>query len=66
SDAGVGALAARAAVSGAFLNVRINAKGYSDKNLAARLLDEGKQIEQSALQAEAEILKRVSIQIDAE
>ena len=32
TDAGVGALCARSAVIGAFMNVRINAGGYSDKN----------------------------------
>jgi glutamate formiminotransferase/formiminotetrahydrofolate cyclodeaminase len=37
SDAGVGALCARAAVMGAFMNVRINAAGYSDKDLWKKL-----------------------------
>ncbi len=32
SDAGVGALCARSAVKGAFMNVRINARDYADKN----------------------------------
>ena len=35
SDAGVGALCARSAVMGAFMNVRINAAAYSDKNFVA-------------------------------
>ncbi len=33
TDAGVGALCARSAVMGAFMNVRINAAGYEDKKL---------------------------------
>ncbi len=37
SDAGVGALAATAAVRGAHLNVRINAAGLSDREAAERL-----------------------------
>ena len=35
SDAGVGALCARSAVMGAFLNVKINAAGLEDKEFAA-------------------------------
>ena len=35
SDAGVGALCARSAVMGAFMNVRINAAGYDDKRFVA-------------------------------
>jgi glutamate formiminotransferase/formiminotetrahydrofolate cyclodeaminase len=41
SDAGVGALCARAGVLGAFLNVRINAAGYEDKGYIAKLLEKG-------------------------
>lgn len=40
SDAGVAALAARAAVRGAALNVQINAAGLKDKEAAARLVKE--------------------------
>ena len=35
SDAGVGALAARSAVMGAFLNVKINSSGVEDKKWMA-------------------------------
>ena len=42
SDAGVGALAARSAVLGAFLNVKINAAGLEDKDYASRVLAEGR------------------------
>ena len=37
SDAGVGALCARSAVMGAFMNVRINASGYDDKCCLLRM-----------------------------
>lgn len=39
SDAGVGALAARSAVIGAYMNVRINAAGLEDKELAKAYID---------------------------
>ena len=45
SDAGVGALAARAAVRGASMNVRINASSLKDKATAQRLIDEANDIE---------------------
>lgn len=51
SDAGVGALCARTAVQGAFLNVKINAKGLDDKEKADDILAEA-----SAIDARAEIL----------
>ena len=44
SDAGVGALAARAAVLGAQLNVRINAAGLKDRAKADELLSEAAEI----------------------
>ncbi|MBL0308636.1 MAG: glutamate formimidoyltransferase [Bacteroidetes bacterium] len=36
SDAGVGALCVRAAIYGAFLNIKINASGYEDKDYVAK------------------------------
>ena len=45
SDAGVGALCARSAVMGAFMNVRINASGYDDKNFVDDIIAKGKEIE---------------------
>lgn len=60
TDAGVGALAARAGVSGAFLNVKVNTKTYPDADFVKAVLEEGKQIEQSAFEAEREILQIVS------
>jgi len=56
SDAGVGALAARSAVMGAYLNVRINAAGLSDKEFAADIVAKGAAVEKKAQTMEAEIL----------
>jgi glutamate formiminotransferase/formiminotetrahydrofolate cyclodeaminase len=56
SDAGVGALCARAAVRGAFLNVRINAAGMEDKAFVDDLLARGRKMEEQAAQREGEIL----------
>jgi len=60
SDAGVGALCARSAVMGAFMNVRINAAGYNDKQFVAGIIDKGKQIERKTVDLETEILKIVN------
>jgi glutamate formiminotransferase/formiminotetrahydrofolate cyclodeaminase len=57
TDAGVGALCARTAVIGAFMNVRVNAPGYDDKNFVADILSKGKEIEHKAIALEAEIIK---------
>ena len=56
SDAGVGALCIRAAVHGAFLNVRINASGYADKTFVADILSRGKTLAEQTDAAEREIL----------
>lgn len=63
SDAGVGALCVRSAVMGAFMNVRINASGYNDKNFVNDILAKGKEIEQKTISAETEILKIVNEKI---
>jgi len=47
SDAGVGALCALTAVEGAFLNVKINAAGISDKAFCDDLINKGEEIAQS-------------------
>lgn len=57
SDAAVGALCARAAVFGANLNVRINCKDLSDKDLANKYVSEANEILENAKKAEAEIIK---------
>ena len=63
SDAGVGALCARSAVMGAFMNVRINAAGYDDKTFVNDIVTKGKTLEEKTLAAEAEILKIVNQKI---
>src|SRR4029078_2080042 len=63
SDAGVGALCARSAVMGAFMNVRINASGYDDKVFVEDVLKKGKEIEAQAKAKEEEILKIVNEKI---
>ncbi|HPF65550.1 glutamate formimidoyltransferase [Lentimicrobium sp.] len=65
SDAGVGALAARSAVMGAFLNVKINAAGLNDKAYVASVLAEGSDIERNAKQMEEQILEIVNQKINA-
>jgi glutamate formiminotransferase/formiminotetrahydrofolate cyclodeaminase len=59
SDAGVGALSARAAVMGAFLNVRINAKDLDDRRAVDDYLKRGRDIQQRAIEREAKILELV-------
>ena len=59
SDAGVGALAARAAVRGALLNVKINAAGLKDRAAAEALVARGENKAAEAAEAENEILKIV-------
>ena len=56
TDAGVGALAACAAVQGAFLNVKINAKSCSDKAFTSEILSKGNEIEKAAIELEMKIL----------
>lgn len=57
SDAGVGALAARSAVLGAHLNVKINAAGLKDREAVQRILDEAEGIAKEAVALEQEILE---------
>lgn len=63
SDAGVGALAARSAVMGAYLNVRINAAGLKDKAFVDKVLAEGAELENNAKEKEAVILSIVNSKI---
>lgn len=63
SDAGVGALAARSAVMGAFLNVKINASGLHDKAFVEEVLSEGRQIQDRTMALESEILQIVNSKI---
>lgn len=59
SDAGVGALAVRAAVLGAMLNVKINAAGLKDREAADRLVGEANEIAAKAKALEAELMEKV-------
>lgn len=63
TDAGVGALAARSGVFGAFLNVKINAAGLDDKAFAERIVKEGEEIKQKTIALEEEIMKVVESKI---
>ena len=64
SDAGVGALAARAACRGAELNVRINSAGLKDKAPAQPLIARAAEILKEAEEFEEKILKAVNEHID--
>ena len=59
SDAGVGALCARTAVFGAFLNVKINTSGVDDAAYVQAMLAKGQEIQDKTVALEAEILKLV-------
>lgn len=63
SDAGVGALAARSAVLGAQLNVKINAAGLKDRQTAETLIAEADSIAAQAVEAEKEVLEIVNSKI---
>lgn len=63
SDAGVGALAARSAVLGADLNVRINAAGLTDRAAADKLVARAAEIAAKAVEAERHILEIVNSKI---
>ncbi|MDE6629460.1 MAG: cyclodeaminase/cyclohydrolase family protein, partial [Muribaculaceae bacterium] len=63
SDAGVGALAARSAVLGAWLNVRINAAGLKDCAEADGLLERAASLAEQARQFEEAILKEVEAKL---
>ncbi|MCH7632406.1 MAG: glutamate formimidoyltransferase [Planctomycetes bacterium] len=60
SDAGVGALAARSAVMGAFLNVKINAKDIKDRAWITDLIARGEKIQEKTIAKEKEILAIVN------
>ena len=60
SDAGVGALATRACIKGAFLNVKINASGLKDKDFVKSVIERGAEIESKTESAEMEILKLIN------
>ena len=63
SDAGVGALCARAAVMGAFMNVRINATSFEDKLYVEDIISRGKAMQNKAIEREQQILQIVDSKI---
>ncbi len=63
SDAGVGALCARTAVIGAYLNVKINAGGLADKAFVEKIMNDADTILDKAKSSEEEILKIVNEKI---
>jgi glutamate formiminotransferase/formiminotetrahydrofolate cyclodeaminase len=65
SDVGVGALCARTAVMGAFLNVKINAAGLHDKDFASEMIRKGQEIVDHTLEQERLILEIVNQKIEA-
>ncbi|MCB0524924.1 MAG: glutamate formimidoyltransferase [Saprospiraceae bacterium] len=63
TDAGVGALCARVAVYGAYLNVKINTGGLDDKVFVDKVLVESKEMLDLANKLEGEIISNVIEQI---
>jgi glutamate formiminotransferase / formiminotetrahydrofolate cyclodeaminase len=63
SDAGVGALCARAAVRGAYLNVKINMGGFEDKEYVEKTLSEADMMIVQADVLEKEVLEIVESKI---
>lgn len=63
SDAGVGALCARTAIKGAYLNVKINTGGYDDKAYVENVLAEAMSMMAEADKQESEILNIVESKI---
>ena len=59
SDAGVGALCARSAVIGAYMNVRINAAELKDEAFKKEILGKAEKIKNDAIKEEEAILKIV-------
>jgi len=63
TDAGVGALAARSGVIGAFLNVKINAAGLDNKAYATNIIAQAEEIVEMAKKQETVILDIVNSKI---
>lgn len=63
TDAGVGALCARAAVIGAYMNVRINSADLEDKAFVEDLLKKGAEIQNAAIKKEQEIIRYINDKI---
>lgn len=63
TDAGVGALCARSAVIGAYLNVKVNGSGLKDKAYMEKTMKEAEAMKAAAENMENEILKLVDQKI---
>jgi glutamate formiminotransferase/formiminotetrahydrofolate cyclodeaminase len=63
SDAGVGALAIRSCIKGAFLNVKINSAGLNDKEFVKTVISRGAEIETQAELNEQMILNLINAKI---
>lgn len=63
TDAGTGALCARAAVYGAYLNVKVNASGLDDKEYGNKVVAEGERLIREADRLEREIIALVETRI---
>lgn len=63
TDAGVGALCARAAVIGAFMNVRVNCAEHPDKDYVQSVMEQGRTIQDAAMLLEEEIRSKVDQRI---
>jgi glutamate formiminotransferase/formiminotetrahydrofolate cyclodeaminase len=59
TDAGVGALAVRSAVKGAFMNVQVNARDLDDKAFVEDIINKGREIERKTEEKEKEILNKL-------
>lgn len=64
TDAGVGVLCAKAAVTGAYLNVKINAAGLDDKTYATEIVAKAAEYVFKAGDIESKLLKMVEDIID--
>ncbi len=60
TDAGVGAICARSAIMGAYLNILINCKDLDDLKFKSKILEESEKLKNNAFQVESEILSIVN------
>jgi len=65
TDAGVGAMALRSCIKGAFLNVKINSSGLSDIDFKKTVIAQGENIELRAVVEEEEILNIITLKLKA-
>jgi glutamate formiminotransferase/formiminotetrahydrofolate cyclodeaminase len=65
TDAGVGALCARSAVIGAYLNVKVNGAGFKDKAFLDAIMNQAEAMVEAAKTEETAILELVNAKISA-